>query len=452
MVQGFGLLFVEAVETRTGAMIEPYVDDKKIYPSFWSVDRLADITRECNARGLTVHTHVMGDAAIRETADAYIQGGDGAHRNCLVHLRNVRKEDFRRFAENNIACSAGFTWHVANGEEEDAQFAEFLDDEYIKHAYPMKSFFDAGVWVSSHSDFPANIPCPQDPFGIMEVAVTGQRPDLPADKKLPAYDTNELVTVEQAFQALTINGAWQVGLENERGSIKVGKWADFVLADQDVFACAVTNIAKTAVVSTWFEGERVYQAGVPVTPGTAIGPFDTAEEATNAAKNAVLVPRPEVEAKLGKGSDGLRTYCKMFGFAVGSAEGGKWSVEAALYPEDWTNVVRSAQAATRQIPVAEIAALELGVATNVTVEGCVPGFYYTLYGDPAVTNLRALVSETSRNVLCEPGKPVKFSEVTKPSDAAGFFSVGVMLAPGVGPSDKGGVPFKPTPRMMSVKW
>ena len=250
------------VESMTGAMTKPYKNGTD-YKSFWPTNRLADITRACNAKGLTVHTHVMGDAAVRDVTDAYVQGGDGTHRNCMVHLRHVRKEDFRRFADNNIACSAGFTWHVASADQ-DELLKTFLDDEYVYHAYPMKSFLDAGVKVSSHSDFPANAPSPQDPFGIMQVAVTGMVPN-PAEGDRP-HDTNELVAVEQVFQALTINGAWQLGLENERGSIKLGKWADFVLADRDVFGCAATEIGKTKVVSTWFEGEQVYPAPEPPKP------------------------------------------------------------------------------------------------------------------------------------------------------------------------------------------
>lgn len=246
------------VENQTGAMGLPYKDGS-VYRSFWSVDRLAEITRECNSKGLTVHTHVMGDAAISEATDAYIKGGDGSHRNCLVHIRHPRKEDFSRFAENNIACTAGMTWHVL-GADAAKSMSTFLDEGYINHAYPIKSFFDAGIKVTSHSDFPANETCPQDPFGIMEVAVTGQLIHAATGEKTPVFDAGELVSVEQVFQALTINGAWQLGLENERGSIKVGKWADFILIDQDVFECPVTDLHKTKVISTWFEGESVYEA------------------------------------------------------------------------------------------------------------------------------------------------------------------------------------------------
>ena len=244
------------VEATTGSMYKPYKSGV-VFNSHWSVDHLADVTRECNAKDITVHTHTMGDKAIAEVTDAYIKGGDGMHRNCLVHLRNPRKEDYQRFAENNIACAAGITWHVID-ELTLAVLPDYLDEDYVLHGYPIKSFFDAGIKVSSHTDYPANGTSPQDPFGIMEVAVTGQMIYPYTGKPTPLFDTEELITLEQALQALTINGAWQLGLENERGSIKVGKYADFVLADKDVFNCPVTDIHNTKVVSTWFEGEKVY--------------------------------------------------------------------------------------------------------------------------------------------------------------------------------------------------
>ena len=128
---------------------------------------------------------------------------------------------------------------------------------------------------------------------------------------------------------------------------------------------------------------------------------------------------------LGVGSKLLTDYRDMFGLDVMPTSADKWSVAVLLEPEPWTNIVLSARAATRQIPVAEIAALGLGDMTNVTVKGCVPGFYYSFYSGSTVTNVRAIASDEGRNVLCGPSQEVNFSVVAKLSDAAGFFTIGV---------------------------
>ena len=165
--------------------------------------------------------------------------------------------------------------------------------------------------------------------------------------------------------------------------------------------------------------------------------------------SADFAPDSNVAVELGIGSAALADYCSKFGMDVVPAADGKWSVAALLEPEPWTNVVLSARAATRQIPVADIAALELGDVTNVTVVGCVPGFYYSFYSGSTVTNVRAIVSDGGRNVLCGTDEAVEFSGVVKPSDAAGFFSIGVKETSGVKPSDS--EPHVPAPHLGSVK-
>ena len=108
---------------------------------------------------------------------------------------------------------------------------------------------------------PATSGSPYDPFGIMEIAVTGSAP-YPGEpgRYTKPWWPEELITREQALQALTINGAWQMHCENERGSIKVGKYADFLLVDKDVFECPVKEIHTAKVQSTYFEGQKVYNA------------------------------------------------------------------------------------------------------------------------------------------------------------------------------------------------
>ncbi len=70
--------------------------------------------------------------------------------------------------------------------------------------------------------------------------------------------TEELITREQALTAMTINCARQMLLENERGSIREGKYADFLLLTKDVLTCPVTEIHDAKPVATYFEGKKVY--------------------------------------------------------------------------------------------------------------------------------------------------------------------------------------------------
>ena len=70
--------------------------------------------------------------------------------------------------------------------------------------------------------------------------------------------TEECLTREQALTALTINVAKQMFLENERGSIKTGKYADFLLVNKDVLTCPVTEIHNVKPAATYFEGKKVF--------------------------------------------------------------------------------------------------------------------------------------------------------------------------------------------------
>jgi hypothetical protein len=74
------------------------------------------------------------------------------------------------------------------------------------------------------------------------------------------------VSIEDALQAYTLNGAKALGRDHEIGSLEVGKSADFVLLDRDVIALShegkSEEVAATQVVATWFQGRKVYQAPI----------------------------------------------------------------------------------------------------------------------------------------------------------------------------------------------
>ncbi len=72
------------------------------------------------------------------------------------------------------------------------------------------------------------------------------------------WDKEEIINRYQFLQAATYNGAWQLHLEKERGSIKPGKYADFVILDQNVLTCETNMLRNTKVLKTFFEGKEVY--------------------------------------------------------------------------------------------------------------------------------------------------------------------------------------------------
>ena len=246
------ILYDGTVETGTG-IIEPLYLDGHQGIANWTEEELTDITRKANANGLTMHVHVMGNKAVSQVVNAFVNGGKDEMRNTLVHVYGVFPEDYQRMADHNIQVAGGLLWHHAD-EPTQEELLRILPEGLKDKGYPMKSFFDHGVNVSSHSDFPALSGSPDDPFSIMEIAVTG----VYYVEHAKPWWTEELLTREQVLTALTINVAKQMFIEEERGSISKGKYADFLLLTQDVLTCPVTEIHNAKPAATYFEGKKVY--------------------------------------------------------------------------------------------------------------------------------------------------------------------------------------------------
>ena len=248
-------LFMDGtVEGGTG-YVEPLYPDGHQGLANWTEEELTDITRKTNAQGISMHIHTMGNKAVNTVVSAYANGGKDELRNTLVHIRNVNAEDFQRMADHNMYAVSGMHWHHGP-----SWLADYIREHGLAPigqeamSYPMKSYFDNGIHMTSHSDFPATSGSPDDPFGIIEIAVTGV---LAGENGTPWWP-EELITREQAIEALTINIAKQMFIENERGSISTGKYADFLLVDKDVLTCPVTEIHTAKPAATYFEGKKVF--------------------------------------------------------------------------------------------------------------------------------------------------------------------------------------------------
>ena len=246
-------LFMDGTPESGTGFIDPVYRDGHQGIANWTEEEVTEITRKANAKGLTMHIHAMGNMAVNRAVNSYVNGGKNEMRNTIVHLRNVNEPDYKRMAAHNIYATEGTLWHH-NSDENQEEMLEIFRGDMALHGYPLKSFFDNGVIMSSHSDFPALSNSPDDPFGIMEIMLTGV---YHVENAKPWW-TEELINREQALTALTINVAKQMFLENERGSIKQGKYADFLLVNKDVLSCPVKEIHDAKPAATYFEGKKVF--------------------------------------------------------------------------------------------------------------------------------------------------------------------------------------------------
>ncbi len=118
----------------------------------------------------------------------------------------------------------------------------------------MESFFKEGVIVASSSDFPVTIPC--NPLTAIQFGII--RSDSNTIETKEILWPEERATLEQMIRSFTINGAYANFLEKETGSIEIGKKADLIVLDKNLFDIPAEEISKAKVLMTLFEGEKVF--------------------------------------------------------------------------------------------------------------------------------------------------------------------------------------------------
>ncbi len=236
-----------------------------------------EFVRRFHLAGFNVHIHAIGDRAVRTAIDAIeaARAADGVTttRDGLAHVQLAHPDDIRRLGRDHLYVAFTYAW--ANTEPEyDITVIPFIQkvagnsyaalhvpgSYYEENAYPFRAARDAGAILTAGSDAPVETRDPR-PFRNMAMALARRNPGE------PPLNAAQAITLEDVLQAYTINGARFLGRDADSGSLEVGKSADFVLLDRDLFALAgaqkFEELAATRVVATWFEGRRVYRAPPP---------------------------------------------------------------------------------------------------------------------------------------------------------------------------------------------
>ena len=257
-------LFMDGIhENRSSAMLEPFADD----PTFESnttltPDELRDWLIELHEEQFDLHIHAIGDMAVNavfegvEMAKAAV-GPDFYPRVTMAHLQNIHPGDRERFAE--LGVSANFTpwWHGVDSPDP-ALAAQ--GPERAHEAYPVRRLFDSGANVTfSSDDWRLDV---LSPFLGMQIGHTRQYPDIMlADDQDPDEfkgPESEKLPLEYMVKGWTLNGAYQLRMEDRIGSIEAGKSADFVVLPENLFDADPKEIYAMMPDAVIMEGELIH--------------------------------------------------------------------------------------------------------------------------------------------------------------------------------------------------
>jgi predicted amidohydrolase YtcJ len=243
-----------ALGSRGAALIEPYSDEPKSHGLLFNSD--ADMRakmQKAMKKGYQVNVHAIGDAGNHQILDGYEQlvkqTATSGQRHRIEHAQVVTLADIARFRTIGIIPSMQPT-HATS----DMNMAEQrVGAERIKGAYAWRTFLKQGSRIACGSDFPVESP---NPFFGIHAAVTRQDA---AGKPAAGWHADQAMTLPEAFRCFTLDAAFAAHQENQVGSLEAGKWADFIVIDQDLFKMPARDIYKTGVLQTWVAGRQVYQ-------------------------------------------------------------------------------------------------------------------------------------------------------------------------------------------------
>lgn len=236
-------LYVDGIVHNTTARLrQPYqhslagVDSRGLY--YFDPPRLRRYARELAAVGFDLHIHAIGDQAVRDALDAIEQAGRGRHR--LTHVELVDTADVPRFRQLGV---------IADFQPSPYFTPAFLRDnqpligERADQMLPLRVLFEAGARVTLSSDWDVN---PLSPLGIMQNALGLGERGLPS--------------LEAAIRAYTLDAAYTLRQEDSTGSLEVGKQADLLVLDRDIFKLPPAQIGQARVLWTLLGGQEVYRA------------------------------------------------------------------------------------------------------------------------------------------------------------------------------------------------
>ncbi|MGI9133742.1 MAG: amidohydrolase family protein, partial [Rhodoferax sp.] len=217
-------------------------------------DVLRERIRSSNAAGWQVSIHTQGDASNRMVAEAIAKAAPlvgAAPAVRLEHAVMVPQDLLAQLAHQQVSVSFHINHILYYG---DALAHSIIGKLAADQVLPVRRAFELGMRPTLHADSPM---FPTHGFSLMQTAIT---------RKTSAglvLNAEQAIDVHQALRAMTQNGAYQLGIESQAGSLEPGKWADLQIVDQNPYSVAPEQLHQLRASAVYVAGKRKYASAAP---------------------------------------------------------------------------------------------------------------------------------------------------------------------------------------------
>ena len=227
-----------------GSLTLPGATDEERY------HQLKEMILYCHRKGFQLGVHATGDRAISATIDGFVEAMRDSprirRRHYIIHGDFISRRDAERAALHQLGVNMQpFIQSQIAGAE-----PLIVGEERAAYEWPFRTVLDAGVPLTFSSDMPVTYPNWRQGVqsAILREAIGSGKVSGPEER----------ITREEAIRAYTIQGAWQDGMEQLKGSIERGKLADFCILGEDLLTVEPHEIKDIPVVMTLVGGKIVY--------------------------------------------------------------------------------------------------------------------------------------------------------------------------------------------------
>ena len=244
-----------ALGSRGAALLKEYSDE----PNNRGLDitgpqELLEKFKLIDGHQFQICVHAIGDRGNQQVLNAFdalfSTGGNSSLRHRIEHAQVIAPKDLARLAQLDLIASMQPT-HATS----DMHMAEDrLGKQRLEGAYAWRTLLNKGTRMAFGSDFPVES---ANPFYGIHAAVTRQDHN---NEPVPGWRIEEAVTTSEAISLFTRDAAWAAHMETSTGTLEPGKWADFILVEQNPYQVKPDQLWKINVLETWVAGKKRWPA------------------------------------------------------------------------------------------------------------------------------------------------------------------------------------------------